>query len=935
MSSKKNIRKAALSTIAASAAVVSISPVVSAAKTDAPFSDVTPAKVGVHYDAIVALSKQGVINGQKDGTFAPFESVKRSQVALMLQRAKDLKVPANKAEELKKYKDVNPNDSIADAVAAVSAAGVFTGSNGQFQPWANMSREQMATVLVRAFELEKYDKGSDVKVNLSNVSDAHKKNVQVLANLGITTELKDFKPSETISRAQFSTFVYRTQQLTADKEAPVIKVEGEQAINVKYGAKLELPKVTVTDNMDKEVKLESVIKDGNDKTVDMIDTKKPGIYTITYSAEDKAGNKAREVSIKVVVAEEGLNVEGISKINADGVTLMVEPTNKDRFDQTIIVKDNDGNLVPVKPATIAAGDREVTFEFMKKAENQKGVWEVAGLKYDSDLAANVNAFVNADSQLALNKALSNLKIANVKTENIAAYVKDRPAFIDNLIKENKEVTVERIQAFVNSVNDEVANSSQSAAIAKTVNDAITAGNDVAFKNALNDKAFARVNNDWLIDGYKAAIKDKNANTVKDIQKLINQVNDEKVKTAAAGLDNQVDVQKLSEAKALISTYATPDSEGKQTETTKNALHKVDVQMAVADVAKAPTPTTLEQRIQKLADLVNTDKVTKIDLKQYKVANGKAYLEKIKDVKSPEDVNNAIINGNAAVNEGSLTAVKEAAGKDADKLLEALKAYPGIKNVADSNKEAYINGGFASVTAENIQEKVDAQNIKAVQQADTTDKLLTALKVLNVKAVTDANKELYFGNSNSNFNVVNGATNEDKLVSIQNKLDELNTQAGKEAALKTINDATTATGVKDGLDQLAFPAYLNVTSVDKLHIAEKLMDARPKDGFADSEAIRKALYVPKTATTPAAGIIAEYTDTLNAINTNLKKTTSNTDTINILKTADNKVFNEMTLAKQSTTAENFRKNAEYQADGTTLKPFGSLKAVNEAIEAAAK
>ena len=88
-----------------------------------------------------------------------------------------------------------------------------------------------------------------------------------------------------------------------DKEAPVLEYNGALNMILENGANFEVPEVTAKDNLDIDVTVEVVIRDSNGKVIDKIDTTKAGKYTITYTAEDESGNKAKELVITVTVNE--------------------------------------------------------------------------------------------------------------------------------------------------------------------------------------------------------------------------------------------------------------------------------------------------------------------------------------------------------------------------------------------------------------------------------------------------------------------------------------------------------------------------------------------------------------------------------------------------------------------------------------------------------
>lgn len=104
-----------------------------------------------------------------------------------------------------------------------------------------------------------------------------------------------------------------------DAEKPEITAEdktvayGSEAVDVATLA-------TVKDNSGEEIKAEAKISfDG--KAVEKIDTKTPGVYTVTFTAKDKNGNEATK-EVKVTVAEAvKAEVESVEAIN--GTTLVV------------------------------------------------------------------------------------------------------------------------------------------------------------------------------------------------------------------------------------------------------------------------------------------------------------------------------------------------------------------------------------------------------------------------------------------------------------------------------------------------------------------------------------------------------------------------------------------------------------------------------------
>lgn len=159
--------------------------------------------------AIYELVELDAISGYSDNTFKPNKPINRAQVAKILTGALGLSLPQNLDSALKKYQDVGPNHEYAVFIAATTVTNVFQGKeDGLFDPWSNITREQMAIVLGRI--LEDYNTEENVDVNVNNIGKEAQKYVQIIANLGVTTEVDNFRPHAEVTRAQFAAFAYRT-----------------------------------------------------------------------------------------------------------------------------------------------------------------------------------------------------------------------------------------------------------------------------------------------------------------------------------------------------------------------------------------------------------------------------------------------------------------------------------------------------------------------------------------------------------------------------------------------------------------------------------------------------------------------------------------------------------------------------------------------------
>jgi hypothetical protein len=170
-----------------------------------PFTDID-ALSDEKFIAIWDLHELGVINGFTDGTFRPNSVLTRGQAALMF-----FNTGWYPAAEGVGFPDVK-NERYIDAVSAMKSEGIFQGhKSGNFGLTDQLTREQMATALVRAFGLEPIE-GVDVELgDLDKVNERHRADVSTLYQHGITLGNREgnYNPTGTVNRGDFALFMHR------------------------------------------------------------------------------------------------------------------------------------------------------------------------------------------------------------------------------------------------------------------------------------------------------------------------------------------------------------------------------------------------------------------------------------------------------------------------------------------------------------------------------------------------------------------------------------------------------------------------------------------------------------------------------------------------------------------------------------------------------
>ncbi|MBB4824985.1 hypothetical protein HNO89_002211 [Sporosarcina luteola] len=186
-------------------------PVTGTAASAPQFSDVPASK---HFaEAVYELAGRNIIGGYPDGTFKPGNPITRGQAAAIIAKMLDLDTNQVKNPG---FKDVSTKNGYYKAIAALAEKEIIGGyEDGRFGPNDPIKRGQMASILVKAFDLPRYvtdeNPFKDVK-NYSYVS--HSQNILIIYHLGITTGTSPttFSPNASITRGQAAKLLKATEE---------------------------------------------------------------------------------------------------------------------------------------------------------------------------------------------------------------------------------------------------------------------------------------------------------------------------------------------------------------------------------------------------------------------------------------------------------------------------------------------------------------------------------------------------------------------------------------------------------------------------------------------------------------------------------------------------------------------------------------------------
>lgn len=158
-----------------------------------------------YYKEIKGLSTLGIIQGYPDGQFKPTNSITRRQVFTMLSR---IDLDLTPLREMIQFKDMTRFSADYQLILPFYSAGIVDGSYGRMNLSSNLTRAQLAKILVNTFDLKMQGTSPEFK----DVSSKHYayEYIQILASNGITNgSYGYFMPNEPVSREHFSVFLYR------------------------------------------------------------------------------------------------------------------------------------------------------------------------------------------------------------------------------------------------------------------------------------------------------------------------------------------------------------------------------------------------------------------------------------------------------------------------------------------------------------------------------------------------------------------------------------------------------------------------------------------------------------------------------------------------------------------------------------------------------
>ena len=160
-------------------------------------------------DDINYMYENGYVNGINETTFAPDANVTRAEFAAIAARILKLE----QLDYSSVFKDVKSDDWYAPVVETAYEAGIIQGSNGSFRPNDKITREEMAVILMRVYNIvNEYNSESELTfADSGKISDWAKEAVASACELELINGMggNNFAPKSNTTRAQSATVFRR------------------------------------------------------------------------------------------------------------------------------------------------------------------------------------------------------------------------------------------------------------------------------------------------------------------------------------------------------------------------------------------------------------------------------------------------------------------------------------------------------------------------------------------------------------------------------------------------------------------------------------------------------------------------------------------------------------------------------------------------------
>lgn len=169
--------------------------------------------------SIEKLYEKKIISGKEKGIFAPNDYVTRAEFAVMISKAFEFE----RNKKTSEFEDIKASDWFYEDVLAGESAGIIKGSGKEFMPQRQITREEIAALLVRTLiyknRYEEIAAGTSGYNDSNLISEYAKESIEVMTALGIVSGDTSgcFRPKDNSTRAEAAVMIAKTIEFVEKK----------------------------------------------------------------------------------------------------------------------------------------------------------------------------------------------------------------------------------------------------------------------------------------------------------------------------------------------------------------------------------------------------------------------------------------------------------------------------------------------------------------------------------------------------------------------------------------------------------------------------------------------------------------------------------------------------------------------------------------------
>lgn len=368
-------------------------------------------------EAMEFAVKNNFITGVGEDKIAPKAALTRAQLAAILSRV--MQTGAGDVSVLDNFTDADKNAWYAGSMAKAVELNIFYGDGDSIYPDRPVTRQELFTILVRAFSVTGGDESTLASYNdAGNISSWAKAAISAMIAQGYAAgyEDKTLRPAQQVTREEFAQLLYRMQEFYGSSGASDNKAENKEEAKADEAPKTNTKKTSGggggsssgggSHSGGGSITVKKIV-DETKATVQSTDmgTWLPLVFTDSYTFDTVASVKVGDMDVTAALSK--VTTDGtIAKLALTGKPDKVMITAKDGKTQTITLNGTDG-AAAVYTGTQYLPQRVLT-------HGAVAIWDYHLTNYDADgnirkepktttfdlnKSANARAFYSPDAEL--------------------------------------------------------------------------------------------------------------------------------------------------------------------------------------------------------------------------------------------------------------------------------------------------------------------------------------------------------------------------------------------------------------------------------------------------------------------------------------------------------------------------------------------------------